>query len=219
MTSLNAFVLPEAVHIITDGAIYSGNIIHPVEAQKVAILGNLPAVIGVRGALTILPSIIASVSQNVNSFDELLSTLPDLFKAVCNKYWDYAGQQGDRNERRAHFVIAGWSAERNQLEAYTLASEDMPGMPAWKLTYIDGVLVGPADADFFNRLGELRPEELIDDTEGFAIRLTQLQRESRFKNIETGLPTVGGDFAAGRFVQLTTLTRDGISTRIVKRWI
>ncbi|MCJ2032224.1 hypothetical protein MKK50_22935 [Methylobacterium sp. J-043] len=137
---------------------------------------------------------------------------------MCHRYWEVAEKSGDKSPRRARFIIAGFSSEWDQLEACTISSFVWDSIPSWRLTKIENLLVTPSDANFQLKLGEIYAEDLRKYPATLAVHVMETQRGHLFEHIEDGQPAQGGDLAAGKFCQLTTLTRAGISTKILKRW-
>lgn len=215
MTALNTIVTPTAVHVSTDGASYlrDGRVV--CEGQKVAILAHLPAVIGVRGPSMHVPSIVANVSANFTGFDALVAAAPGLFRGIHEQYREAMTARGMAGEtvENAEFVIAGWSEERDRPEAYGVQSHSRDGLKAWTLYEVPEVSISPADPDLVARLGSLDLEEVLFDPESLFLRIMECQRERPFEMESGGLAV-----AAGKFCQLTTLTRAGISTQILRRW-
>ena len=215
MTALNTIVTPTAVHVSTDGASYlrDGRVVW--EGQKVAILAHLPAVIGVRGPSMHVPSIVANVSANFTGFDQLAAAAPGLFRAIHEQYREAMAAQGRAHEAHddAEFVVAGWSEERDRPEAYGVQSHGRNGLKPWTRYEIEGVSISPGDSDLTACLDFLNLETVLTDMESTALRIMELQRERQFE-MDAG----GTAVAAGAFCQLTSLTRAGISTKILRRW-
>ncbi|GJE72154.1 hypothetical protein [Methylorubrum podarium] len=215
MTAMNTIVTPTAVHVSTDGASYlrDGQIVW--EGQKVGILAHLPAVIGVRGPSMHVPSIVANVSANFTGFDPLVAAAARLFRAIHEQYGAAMAAQDRAHEAHedAEFVVAGWSEERDRPEAYGVHSHGRNGLKAWTLFEIPGLSISPSDPELIDRLDFLNLETVLTNVEATALRIMELQRERPFE-MESGRATV----AAGAFCQLTTLTRSGVTTRILKRW-
>lgn len=217
MTALNTFVTPDAIHIATDGASWlpDGRIVH--EGQKVAILAHLPAVIALRGPSLLIPSLVANVSANFTEFDGLAAAAPVLFRAVHDQYRTEMEKRGiaDDTPRDSEFVLAGWSDERRRLEAYGLQSHDRYGREPWQPYEIrsGNCNVAPSDSVLLEKVSAVDIEDLLSDPESVVLGIMELQREIPLE-LDDGrkMSVVGG------FCQHTTLTRDGISTRIVKRW-
>ncbi|MCJ2078785.1 hypothetical protein MKK68_24615 [Methylobacterium sp. E-016] len=218
MTALNCFVTPEAVNISTDGAGYLMDGTPRGQGQKVALLAHLPAVIAVRGASAFVHMLGASISAHFLAFDDLLPEAPALFRGVRRQYRREMELRGlaDIAPREAEFVIAGFSTARDRVEAYGMHSKAWNGGEPWALVPISEGALSPVDdqvmADFDAIVDRIGDPRLMP--EAAAVQIMESQRSRPFV-LEDGKKVVG----VGGFCQLTTLTRAGITSRILKRWL
>jgi hypothetical protein len=112
---------------------------------------------------------------------------------------------------KAEFVVAGWS-ESHGADAFTISRDDKG---AWIVTDTGDVLMAPGDDSIQQAALAALPAGVTCAAEMDAARdglaMVRAQRDARL--LENGRSAVGA------FVQLTTVTRDGISTRILERWL
>lgn len=190
------------------------------EAQKVAILAHLPCVIAARGAAMFPSSAAVNINGRFKTFDDLLPQIPSLFKQICDQFEAHTLELGvfDITTRGGEFVIAGFSHQRNALEAYAMVSHDKYGnclLKPWRLHSIQGLSFSPSNdqalAEFRKIIDQM--DNVLEEPEVASLRFMKVQRNMS-EELADGFSLVG----AGVFAQLTTLTRDGINTRILERW-
>jgi hypothetical protein len=110
--------------------------------------------------------------------------------------------------REAELVIAGWSEAHGPF----VLSRDVAGL--WVAQDTGPVMMAPGEQTIQEEALAAMPEGVAgaDDMDpardGLAIVLAQ----------RAGQKLVDGNSAVGGFVQLTSITRDGISTRILHSW-
>lgn len=217
MTALNCFVTTEAVHIATDGAGYLVDGSPCGQNQKVAILGHLPAVIAIRGPVALIHAVTAGVAPSFRDFDAMIAAAPDSFRSIHAAYVKTmeAGGHSAFIPRAVEFVIGGYSNERRQVEAYLLSSGAQGGLKPWTICQVPDDIISPMSDGVAAAIGNIASEVGApwQDPEAWALRLMEAQRAHKLP-LENGHEVV----AAGAFCQLTTLTRDGITTRVLKRW-
>lgn len=213
MSAMNAFLSADAVHVVTDGAAYdpSGKTLGVM--QKVAILGHLPAVIATRGSCLLTQVAGSAASIGCRSFDALVADLGGFCKSIHGTYVAYSEANGaSSNYARSDFLVAGWSEIRQRLETYAVSNAEGGEFEAWKPCLFTGAdyLISP-DSDDLNWQGiEAEIGDFAKCPEVAAVRLLDAQQRLTVPGHES--PPVGA------FVQLTTVTRDGIGTKILKRW-
>ena len=162
-----------------------------------------PAVIVARGHTLLGPQVSCRVATELWTFEEAVDRLPPII------------QQFDEDTRhhvpaimalpaRFDFTFIGYSHERSQFEHWFMPGHaDYPeesGVRAWEFNYCPDAIYAspfPVGSDFECP----EPEKFEAETHG--VRLMAGQR------------MLGG---IGGFLQLTTLTIDSVSSRIVHRW-
>lgn len=207
MTAINIITTPAAIHMLTDGASYLADGTLGALSSKVYPLPHLSAVLSVRGPHMMLPLVGATLSM-ADSFDDLVAGLADAVRGVVDAW----GGLLTMCDIGADFdlVVAGFGAAGPA--AYVLTSKERDGVPAWKAHRLGPFVAMPWDAATEARVEHgltlAEREGELDDPEGFLLRVVEAQR--RFH--EDGRHGVGG------FAQCTVLDRQGISSRVVRRW-
>ena len=111
-------------------------------------------------------------------------------------------------------IVAGWSARGP--DSYLLRTLEGTPTPAWKIIDTGGVLLTPSCDAIFAEVNEKlagpRAPRAISDKE--LIEVAEMQR----RYIEPCGPQKIPTSWVGGFLQLTTVTEDEISTRIIHRW-
>lgn len=210
---MNAFLYPDEIHIVTDGAGYlqSGEIVHAM--QKVAILGHLPAVIATRGSAVLTQLVAFSAALGATSFDQLADNVSAFCRGIHDAYIAQAQAYGREPEFvRSDFIVAGWSEARQRMETYVVTSSAADEFKPWRAQLFTGTdcLFSPDGDGFDYEAIEAELGDFASCPEVAAVRVLEAQRALKVPGHR--------DPPVGEFVQLTTLTRAGINTRIVKRW-
>lgn len=208
MSACNIVKTNDAVHMFTDAASYYGDGTLGAVSQKVSILAHLNCAISCRGPAGFLDGFVQAANAAYASFDEFVESFA---LAVGNVYAiDEELWAGCATGPEVEVFLAGWSESRGQPEAYVVCSHDLHG-PAWTLLPLGPIAIAPYDEALAERLGRISPSENIID---IGVAIMEQQRLVRGQHAGTG-PTVAG---VGGFCQLSTVTRDGIWTGVVKRW-
>ncbi|TDR89111.1 hypothetical protein [Enterovirga rhinocerotis] len=212
MTACNIFVLSDQIRVWTDGAAVDtdGHLIH--RQQKVGFLPHLNAVVVIRGPALAPPMVELWLGSLHETFDDLVDGLSATLRGLIQ---DHADKWEVRGAGSAfELLLAGFSESRKTPEVYWI--EDSRRLDDIKRR--GAISIVPADDVTTRRLTEAFPgmsEKKALRSDDVQLRLMELQRDVRARpNFYDGLPSGG----VGAFAQLTTVTRSGISTRIVRRW-
>ena len=211
MTAANIFIQQDAVHMVTDGAAVrdDGSIDHI--CPKVSIMPHIKAAVCVRGTPAAL-AIFCGEMAKADSYDHLKAAITCIVKDAFDRY-SPALAAVNPNALTAEIFVAGWSEKSNSPDAYVMATTDFNQkiFPAWKVVPLGGCIV-PGGADLERDFSSLPAE--FDESR--VIELVRRQRESRspIPGNTSHVPPAG----VGGFVQLTTVKRKSIETKILKRW-
>lgn len=211
MSLLNIIRSEDRVTVMTDGAILDEQALVAGFMQKVAILTPLHAVVAFRGDAMIAAAIsnmIQMSAMQYATFDgmkrSIVSDVRLLFAALFN------GPLASANAADLHMevAVAGWS-EAEGPAAYFFHTNDASPVGAWNIQSDDTVRASPSDSqEIASRLS------CLPLTHQVMIEAAERQREIIEDHGPQGIPTsyVGG------FLQVTTVTRDEIATKIIHRW-
>lgn len=218
MTCINAFVRPDRVHLVTDGAVYLPDGTMTGTMQKVHILAQAHAAIAVRGPTYLAPALIAYLNgASLTGFDDLLSKIP-----AATRFATDHGLSGMDPEhvaeaakltdlRRADIVVAGWSHSRGRGEVYKLDTS----REAWSLDpQAEGFMMPGTNPDLIQRL--IAAGWRLDNERDDAARLRELVRHQR--DVDDIRPDGARFRTVGGFAQHTIIKPDEIRTRILERW-
>lgn len=208
MTAINVIKQADAVHMLTDGASwFFGGGFGPA-CCKAWPIPHLRAVVSGRGP-RLGPMLMADFLNTAGrTYDEMKSNAAVMAREVFECHGSTL--IGNPFGLKAEFVIAGWS-EASGPDAFVISRNDAG---VWMTQDTGPVMMAPGDAPTQSAaLAALPPGVTCADTmnparDGLAMVLAQ--RAARI--LEDGVSVVGA------FVQLTTVTQDGISTRILERW-
>ena len=214
MTAINIIVSGDVAHVLSDGAFCSSDGIVRQIAPKVSLLPHIPAVVGILGNSVMLQGVTSEIQITCPNFEAIVQKLEPTARVMHDRTAGYVSSAG----LATHFeiMVVGWSEVRQSFEIYTLHNrENEEG--AWVVRQSDdpGGRITPAPPiELLNAQGWDLQDFSQFDPEVHGILLLSAQRT--MKNVQTtdGVPRrfVGG------FAQLTTLERDRITSRILKRW-
>lgn len=196
VTACNVFVRPDAVHIMTDGAISAAEQ-EVGRMHKPYLMPGSAAVLMATGAVYMTVTVGGLLDCKARDLDEMAELLPEMVRVAeteCVKQGC-----GALNQMEGDFYLAGWSPEQEEFACYFMSTIERPNVPTRTVHYVAGA-VSP----------EIRtPVDLADKTLDPAVAGLAIMREQR--RLHAGV--VGG------FCQLTTVRRDEITTRVLERWM
>lgn len=113
-------------------------------------------------------------------------------------------------------VIAGFSEKRDRGETYTITSRERASSSAWTMNHCGPEFVSPYNAELQERLNSLAKSPLHPGSDPVALGLAVMEEQRGMRGEQAaGHPPAAG---VGGFCQLTTITREAIQTRILRRW-
>jgi hypothetical protein len=227
MTAINVITQRDRMIIMTDGAWYDASGVVTSISPKVHLLAHIGAVVAVRGGGSQLASnVIEFVTKGraaASNFDELVVLGTVSIKHIHEMMMAQGLFFDDSPDM--DFVLCGWSPSKSAFEAYVIptahrAEFDAAGVKSFTPNRVPdiGFVPVPSPAEFA-AVGWTDPESVnAFDPFTHGVRLMEAQRlvvgamdNGAGKNGVTG-------HGVGGFVQLTTITREAIETRIIHRW-
>jgi hypothetical protein len=214
MSAINIFTTPKAVHVVTDGAAYLSDGTMTAVVQKAHPIAHLRMVLAARGPSILTPLLAEAVQHAFQSFDEAAEGLGEVVEEAVETYSGLLA----RCSIGAGFdlMMAGWSEARDCPEVYGLSSIGQPGRPAWTLHKSGQVVFSPDDgAPLMKRLEPHAAKLSLHTNDPLDVALLMMEAQRHVCGVQGGDRPVYG---VGAFAQATTVTRDGISSRILRRW-
>lgn len=216
MSVCNIIQEPDAIHIWSDGAVYSPTGVLVATAAKTFLLPAIHAAMVVSGELLVANALAVEAQIGKASFDDLIDWFPGFMAKVRDDVSEMAGFEAQPTVAR----LAGWSERRQRLEVWSAAAGETVHHGSGKAVLIepDDVLVSPASGELMTRLekaGLSGPDGLNAETPGDWLQVLREQRACAFPYEYGGnhpIRMVGG------FAQHTVITRDALTTRVVERW-
>jgi hypothetical protein len=212
MSAINVVLKKSSVHIICDAASYDerGNLIAAV--PKVALLPHLNAAIACRGPRISVPLFADLLPAIATTYDELKTEAPTFLRdlqpmlqasfAHCS-----LGTEFD-------VVVAGIS-ETAGPDAYLICSHTRyGGVQPWTTVQLAELTTLPGDLDIRARFIDRVPHDIeAFDPERDGLTVLEAQRAAPIEHAgDKSFVGVGG------FAQVTSITRDGIVTKVIHRW-
>jgi len=218
MSAINGFVRSNAAFLLTDGLSYFEGIPDDVNLNKAHRLYRLNAVVAATGPAQFGEWM--STRLAYKSFDNLIETaewqITHHFKRYAREYRD--------GDAVSCVVLAGWHEKEERPAIYSIELETA-GTPkallvrqnaefeekhvATRLTELPIIAMPPPSREEFQEAGfDLIADVEKVDPESYLLHCMEIQRRKRFD----GRHVVGGHAV------LTTVTRDGVTQRVVHRW-
>lgn len=201
----------------SDGAVYLPDGTLHRRMQKIFPLTHLNAVIAGRGSPLFLSAFGALASIEASSFDQLKETTASIGTRLFADLRATMEAAGAGTE--CELVIAGLSEAEGPSSFFTCSHEHRtPAIRPWQVVDLDPISLAPHDSAIKAELDKAYPHGIHPDQfhpiiDG--LRVLEIQRAHPVAHPGGGfgiLPTVGA------FAQLTTIRRDIITTRIIRRW-
>jgi hypothetical protein len=208
----------KCIHIVTDAAVYDTNGIVHSFGPKLFPVPHWPGAVGVRGTAIAVPLLGHELSHRFCSFDALVAGIEGALPEMVD-HWGLPNA--------IELIIAGWSTERNQPESYVIeTTDDLPValtadeaetaeyLPkAFKLMRLPDAMIGPLVTDVDLYITASYEGVNLGEDPGLAVwnlqKVLEIQRHALWSD---GIHWIGG------FGQLTTITPNGISHRVLQRW-
>lgn len=210
MSAINILIQSNSVHILTDGTVFhpDGKLI--MIGPKAVCLPHLNCAIAFRGAAGAKMMLSEVIAFGAPTFDGLRQTIAELLKSQAEQFSE--AFQLCTSGPEFEVVVAGIS-ETAGPTAYIVNSHGRYGK-SWTPIELAGFVPLPCDEVTLAKMQRIippgtSPDDIDPERDGLAVM--KLQRATpRLSN---------GDFCpVGAFAQLTTVTRNSVSTRIIHRW-
>lgn len=224
MTAINVIRQASAVHVLSDGVFCDPDGVVCEIGPNAFELPHLPAVLAIRGPTHFMPFLVHRLARECRCFDDLIRRVVAAALEVYASFPMTLGTVGfGAVEPGFELVVAGWSTKRNKPESYLVAGvepEFRQGRKrkAWELLELPEVLIAPRIGDA--QIGSIRwtvpesAETFQPEVDG--LKLLEAQR--RLRGASDGHPQRGLAHRIGGFIQLATISPDGIVSRILQRW-
>lgn len=229
MTAVNYVRQRDALHFITDGAAYSPSGVLLGVTQKATAFAHLPAVFCIRGPVA-ARGMLTNLTR-VATFDAMVADFELEFE---REFEHCASALTDTGLPDVEMMFGGWSEAAQEFQVYMISSCDGADRIAAEQLEARQGLAMPDAAFKLKRLEDVaaiapnvpvseisiaygRPLASIDDIrdiDEFGIVLLELQRARLISNA----PGLSPCCNIGGFGQVTTITRDAVSSRIICRW-
>ncbi len=212
MTAVAVIPYPDQVVILSDGAHFSGGVVHAIGPKALA-LPHLPAAFVVRGPTELGP-FIQWMMPHFGAFDDLIKGMPIMLPLIHDKFPTAVPQ--DIDFAAFEIIMAGWSEREQQVVAGVIPGHDgyaAQGVPrmTWG-RFRDLVFVPTPTSD----TGWETPSGVFDPrTDG--IRLFEAMRRTK-EQPHINRPNDPRVHYTGGLLQLTSVTRAGVWSEIIHRW-
>jgi hypothetical protein len=197
MTAINVIRFPNEVYVATDGLGFSEDG-ESRPMAKVHVIAHFPLVMALSGMAAGGPYFAQAFEHRFRSWDDIVERIEDVLPDLHRRYRAELRSM-NVDDPNTIFIMAGWSAKRREAEAYAIGVADEGGLVPFKLRPIQGMVGLPVPP--VKPRCELRRSTVNADM----IAMMEAQR------------AMGPD-RIGCFVQLTSVTKDCVTQRIIHRW-
>ena len=209
MSAINVIKQKAAVHVITDGASWYQDRSFGPAAGKAWQLPHLNAVVAVQAGsrLTAL-MVVDTLNMAGRTYDELKSNALEAIQTAL--VWRDQVALGPEPLKVLRIVIAGWSETKGPDGFIVVRNET----GVFETGEVVTTAHTPANQKIVAAIRDAivpnapRHDDLVPERDGLA--MIEVQR--RIIDDRSAVPL------AGAFAQLTSVTREGITTRILKTW-
>lgn len=208
MTAIVAVTGPTRVDVLCDGAVYlpDGTLLDVM--SKVWPLAGMRACVGGRGLAVMPPAFLIRAGWMVPTFDALVAHFAEILTELERTMRPRVGDAFDHHE----LVLAGWSESRDRGEVYFEQGHAEPRRVLRECTEV--LVLGP-DPD--KHWAALQGKAAQFDPERDGLPIFEEMRARRM-TLDATRPEAAEGHGVGGFVDVTTITRDGLSKRILHRW-
>lgn len=216
MTAVITVVGDEAAHLVTDGAGVDAAGLVQLIAPKAHIFPHIKAAIALRGMHVAFPVFQTHLAGIADSYDGLKAHFAEGFQQDWELHKEELAKAFGPSVLVFDLFVVGWSEAKNGPDAYAFFSHARhAGEAAYRVTDLDYVCATPElPAHFLERLAPKLSGVGFDRA---AIKIMEEQR--RLIATAADSPTLAEpNSIVGGFVQVTTVTVDAITTRVVHRW-
>jgi len=212
MSALNVLKRRDVIHVVSDGGYYDDDGRVLSFGCKVYPIAHFPGFVGALGRVLAGPLLAAALGQAASDIDALFDKIELLLPEFEDRFEDVL------EDGVSGMMVGGWSAARNEMRLGYIKgrAKSEPDIHTLKIFAGDQAIAWPviSEARQLDAFGRLFYS--IDDVpapEDYAKRQLMAQRHTEFE-----LPSGRKGCGIGGFGQLTTITRDGVGTKIVARY-
>jgi hypothetical protein len=222
MTAINVIRQASAVHILSDGVFCNPEGIICEIGPNVFAFPHLPAALAVRGPTLFMPFLVHRLGRECQSFDDLVARVVSVALEVHISIPMTLGFGDVKPD--FDLVAIGWSSKKGKTESFIVTARqhtdrDELGNNTWRLIELPDVVIAPpvdmAQVRLLNWKVPESAEAFQPDTDG--IRLLEAQRLSQFP-MNSQNSNEGRGSLVGGFVQLTTVSANGVTSNVLRRW-
>lgn len=202
MTAINAILHDDAAHLITDGAAFEGKAFR-WQTTKFFPLPHLDAAVAVSGTVIHAPLFAGVLGLAAEDYDGLKLRAVDAIRDAEQSYSPLLNKM----TRPVFVVVVAGISGQDGPDAYAVTNDPCIGR-TYEVQQCGPLATVPGDAAFQGEFAQAFPgiasgNDLDPVSDG--LRILDMQR----KRTAWGI---------GAFAQLTTIRRDGITNRIIRRY-
>lgn len=198
MTAVNVIQQPHRVIILTDGASYDRRgVLHEI-GQKCSDVPGREMVVATSGSVKLRRDMLILLPRHFENIDDVAKGGDAFFRSYMDAWRDDFARAGRTG---GLFVVAGWSTVVDA-PIYVLYSEDRHDASKTEFR------ISPYSMTMPNSAGRPAIDRSTFDPRTDGLALMEHQRRDR----------TDGGFLVGGHVQLTEITRAGISHEIIRVW-
>jgi hypothetical protein len=212
MSACNIIVRPDVAYLFADGAAYDQ------DGRVTSISGKIQPLASISAAMITTGRVLDSIfyagalDGRADDFDDLIENVSNWLPEIVLECLSNFGV--DDHGLGQRLVFAGWSKKRNACYGFGIATmDDISGHKAFEVIRVDTAMQSPAltEAEFLTGFGHAPTMADVADIETMALTVVELQRQQKQEWAD-------GQHIVGGILELVTVQRDRIESRVLKRW-
>jgi hypothetical protein len=221
MSAVNALVQSDAVHLMTDGLLYANGKVLQTDFSKCLPLKRCRAAVATTGPAS-FAYLLAEMLANCTSFDEVVAKDREWFRGAFD--WYVAHERNGASEY-ATVVLIGWLECENRPAAFAIELSNGGEKKDFVRSNSGHIDEGSIAHDLTELPILANPVPPVEDliAGGWPIGVDRDKRDAardllHMMEIQRQRPASDGRHYVGGQAVLTTVTREGVAQRVVRRW-
>jgi hypothetical protein len=213
MSACNGIVHPDAVYLLTDGAVFDSAHVVTDIGRKVMLLDDARMAIAWTGHMGMPDLEAALAATGAVTQAEIMRALPGVLRGLVQLNADKLGAAFDESRDCVRLLIALWNDTADEPQLWVAHSNALVLGPAYRpfaiVRLMQAIDLPPEGMTTNVALFERLTNPATFDLDRDGVELLEIQRHH---------PWDDGSYCVGGFAHATTVTREGVSQRVLKWW-
>lgn len=215
MSAMVFLAQPDAVHLMTDAAVYDPNGVIQFFEDKTDVIREAGCAINTMGGLPWGAMFEVNIRSEFDSYDAVFAGIERLARDL----WENCRHEVSWRDKKAQLFVIGYSHAKQRPEGFTVAVCSEADAEGKQLTpfkpdlLVVDMLPNPLPSGEELFLADYRaPDVSACDAETELLNFMLIQRTFKFDSLP------GGPYCVGGWASLTSATADGITQKRVHEW-